>query len=144
MRTTWVTGLAFVSCVFVAGCEELPSDNIPKENPSVEKRLPTKNDKEVSTNQAYEKGLEIGKQIAYKPGSESIPELADAIIKGKVHYGLKAAEVDRSRFEVMVKDGIIELKGKVASETQKASAEGVAVGVIGDKKKVKNNLSVQE
>lgn len=107
------------------------------------KQTPAAKESETSTNQAYEKGLEIGKQMAYKQGSESTPELADAIIKGKVHAGLKAAEVDRSRFEVIVKDGVIELKGKVASEIQKAKAEGVAVGVIGDEKKVKNNLTIE-
>lgn len=139
---TWVAVVALLLYAFVTGCEDMQGDNIAKESPSLEKP-PAQKESETSTKQAYEKGLEIGKQMTYKQGSEATQELADAIIRGKVHAGLKVAEVDRSGFEVIVKNGVIELKGKAASEIQKAKAEGVAVGVIGDEKKVKNNLTIE-
>jgi len=141
IKSNWLIGCALLLCGFSAGCEDLQSDSVPKVTPDMGKQTVKEN--EGSIEQAYEKGLEIGKQMEYKQGSEAIPEVAEAIIKGKVHAGLKAAEVDRSGFEVIVEDGVIVLQGKVASETQKAKAEGVAAGVIGSKKKVKNKLSVE-
>ncbi len=96
-----------------------------------------------SLKNAYDEGVEMGKQVALSAQEKVGTAVDDAVLLGKIKAGFNLVKgLDARNITIKVDKGTVILAGTVPTELDKMKAEGVAYGVTGDLSKVKSELEV--